>query len=231
MIELYALNIVENYDFIKSEAAAGIVSAERLERSRKFRNESDFMLSMGGELLARAIIRQRLKIKNEDIIFSKTQYGKPFLVGRDNFHFNVSHSGELVICAAADIEIGCDCELIDANNKIDELKIVYTPGEYKMIQSLSGRDRIIFCHNLWALKESYLKCAGIGLNEEPASIEISFKGQSPAVYKRERCLNYRLKLYNHYQGYSAALCISDLQPDTEKLLPEFISKYSFKSNL
>ncbi len=224
MIELYALNIKENYDFIKSQTAAGLVSAERLERSRKFLNESDFMLSMGGELLTRAIIRCRLKIKNEDIFFSKTQYGKPFLAGRENFHFNVSHSGELVICAAADIEIGCDCELIDANNKIDELKIVYTPDEYKAIQSLSGRDKILFCHNLWALKESYLKCAGIGLNEEPAALEITFNKEKydPSIYKNGKKLDYILKLYPNLINYSTAICIKIDTHNGRQKLPDNI---------
>jgi 4'-phosphopantetheinyl transferase len=226
MIQLYSLNIKENSDFIKSEAAAAIVSAKRLEWSRKFRNESDFMLSMGGELLSRAIIRQRLKIKNEDIIFSKTEYGKPFLAGLENFHFNVSHSGELVICAAADIEIGCDCEFISAENKIDDLKIVYTHNEYKSIHSLSGPDKTIFCHNLWALKESYLKCSGIGLNEEPAALEILFENQSPAVYKKGRRLDCLLKLYNDYRQYAIALCVNNSLSNIEKLLPDCVTQYS-----
>lgn len=229
MIELYALSIKENNDFIKSEAAARLVSAERLERSRKFRNESDFMLSMGGELLAREIIRQRLKIKNEDIIFSKTQYGKPFLADHENFHFNVSHSGEFVICTAADIEIGCDCELIDANNKIDELKIVYTHNEYKTIQSLCGPYKILFCHNLWALKESYLKCAGIGLNEEPATVEISMRGENnePAAYKSGIKLDYKLKLYKDLPGYSAAVCIKNEAGGSRPKLPDSILNFKF----
>lgn len=212
MIELQALNVKENRNFIMSEAAAAIVSAERLEWSRKFRSESDFLLSMGGELLARALIREKLGIKNEDMNFSKTPYGKPFLAGRENFHFNVSHSGDLVICALADSEIGCDCEFISADNKIEDIKIVYTDKEYKAIQSLHGNDKILFCHRIWALKESYLKCAGIGLSEEPAAIEVSFNGDdaaagSPSVQKNGRRLDFLLKLYDDIEGYAVALCI------------------------
>ncbi len=209
MNELYALNVKENRDFILSEAAAAIVSAERLDRSRKFRNQSDFLLSMGGEILARAMIRKKLGIKNCDIKFSKMPYGKPFLAGRDNFHFNVSHSGDIVLCAIADAEVGCDCEFISADNKIEDIEIVYTDKEYKAIQSLHGGGKIIFCHQIWALKESFLKCAGIGLGEEPAAIEVSFNGGGgPAsVYKNGQKLDFLLKLYGGIEGYAAALCI------------------------
>lgn len=228
MVKLYALNVKENYDFIKSEAAAAIVSNKRLEWSRKFRNESDFLLSMGGELLARALIREKLGIQNEDIKFSKTPYGKPFLAGRENFCFNVSHSGDMVLCALADNEIGCDCELISAGNKIEEIKIVYTDKEYKTIQSLHGGDKILFCHKIWALKESYLKCAGIGLSEEPAAIETSFNdaGGSPSVYKNGRRLNFLLKLYDDIEGYAVALCFkktSQPQAAAPEILPAKIS--------
>lgn len=208
MNELYALNVKENRDFILSEAAAAIVSAERLDRSRKFRSQSDFLLSMGGELLARAMIRKKLGVKNEDINFGQTAYGKPFLAGRENLHFNVSHSGDIVICALTDTEVGCDCEFISADNKIEDIEIVYTDNEYKAIQSLHGGGKILFCHQIWALKESYLKCAGIGLSEEPAAIEVSFNGGgSPAVYKNGRRLDFLLKLYGDIEGYAVALCI------------------------
>jgi 4'-phosphopantetheinyl transferase len=228
MIKLYALNVKENYDFIKSESAAAIVSKERLEWSRKFRNESDFLLSMGGELLARALIREKLGIENEDINFSKTPYGKPFLASRENFHFNVSHSGNIVLCALADNEIGCDCEFISTDNKIEDIKIVYTDNEYKTIRSLHGGDKILFCHKIWALKESYLKCAGIGLSEEPAAIEVSFNGDggSPSVYKNGRRLDFLLKLYDDIEGYAAALCIkksSQKHAAAPEILPAKIS--------
>ena len=229
MIELYALNVKDNRDFIKSETAALIVCAARLANSRKFRNESDFLLSMGGELLLRAIICKRLKIKNEDIIFNKTRYGKPFLSGHETFHFNISHSGQLVICAASDIEIGCDCEFISEDNKIDEVKIVYTHNEYETIRSLSGRDKTVFCHNLWALKESYLKCCGIGLNEQPSSLEISFKEQAPAIYKNGRRLDFWLKLYNSYRQYSIAACVNkNSAAGIGLIMPENIIQYSLQ---
>ena len=228
MIKLHALNVKENRDFILSEAAAAIVSKERLEWSRKFRNESDFLLSMGSELLIRALIREKLGIENKDINFSKTPYGKPFLAGRENFHFNVSHSGDIVLCAIADNEIGCDCEFISADNKIEEIKIVYTDNEYKTIQSLHSDDKILFCHRIWALKESYLKCAGIGLSEEPAAIETSFNdaGGSPSVYKNGRRLDFIMKMYDDIEGYAAALCIkksSQTQAAAPEILPAKIS--------
>ncbi|OQA80943.1 MAG: 4'-phosphopantetheinyl transferase sfp [bacterium ADurb.Bin243] len=222
MSELYALDVNSSRDFIISDAAIKLVSIERLEASRKFRKESDFLLSMGGELLARAIIREKLKIKNDDINFGRTYYGKPFLKGVEGFHFNVSHSGGLVICAISNIEIGCDCEFISEENKIDEIRIVYTDNEYKLIRSFKGPEKTLLCHKIWALKESYLKCAGIGLSEEPGSLEISFGGESPAVYKNGRRLDYRLKLYGDIKSYAMAACIKNGAGKAIESLPDKI---------
>lgn len=222
MSELYALDVNENRGFIISDAAAKLVSMERLEASRKFRNESDFLLSMGGELLSRAIIRDKLKFKNYDINFGRNYYGKPFLKGFEGFHFNVSHSGGLVICAISNIEIGCDCEFISDENKIDEIRIVYTGREYNLIQSFKGPEKTLLCHNIWALKESYLKCAGIGLSEEPGSLEISFGGGSPAVYKNGRRLDYSLKLYCDIAGYAVAACVKSGSGEAAENLPDKI---------
>lgn len=210
MTELYALNVKDNREFIMSDAAAAMVSGERLARSRAFRHLSDFLLSMGGELLCRALIRDKLKLRNGEINFARTHYGKPFLAGREGFFFNVSHSGDIVLCAIAGREIGCDCELISAGNKIEDIDIVYAPGELEKIRKLHGPEKTAFCHRVWALKESYLKCAGIGLNEEPRTLETFLDDADgpPSIARNGRKLDVSLKLYDAIEGYAAAICLA-----------------------
>ncbi len=229
MFELYALNVKKARGFIMSKDAAMIVSSERLERSYKFRYESDFLLSMGGELLARAIIRENLGLENKNINFGKTFYGKPFLINSADFYFNVSHSGEFVICVFADTETGCDCELIDPAAGLENIKIVYTNREYELIHSLNDSDKIKLSYNIWTLKESYLKCAGIGLNEEPASVEISFNNcyNDPVIMKNGRQLDYILNLNNGIKGYSMAVCVKKHQTGLIPEAPKLNNKIKF----
>ena len=42
--------------------------------------------------------------------FEKNQYGKPYLSEHPDFYFNISHSGEYVLCAIDNNPIGVDIE-------------------------------------------------------------------------------------------------------------------------
>jgi 4'-phosphopantetheinyl transferase len=56
------------------------------------------------------ICEEKLKIDNKYIRINKNQYGKPYLKEYPNFNFNISHSGEYVLCAVDDKSIGIDVE-------------------------------------------------------------------------------------------------------------------------
>jgi len=206
MAELFALNVKDSREFIKSDAALSMVSENRILSARSFLHESDYLLSIGGELLARAVIRNALGLPNESIKFEKSHYGKPYLSGFEGFHFNVSHSENLVICACSEFEIGADCEYVSEKNHIEDLRIVYTPDELKKLDSLDKKDKTLECHNIWTLKESYLKCAGIGLQEEPRTLNITRSGEEYEIFKNEEKLNYFFKTYGDFDKYCVAVC-------------------------
>ena len=206
MTELLVLNVTKYRDAILSEKAAAAVSAERLAASLKFRLETDRLLSLGGELLARSAARHGLGLKNDDIRFSKNAFGKPFLNGFKNFHFNVSHSGELVICAISSSEVGCDCELMDPGNNFNDIISVFSESELESIESLSGIDRTMKRYEIWTAKESFIKCTGYGLSEDISKLETYSEN---CIYKIRKCgteLNYFIKPYEHIEGYAVAAC-------------------------
>ncbi len=67
---------------------------------------------MIGELLVRTLTNKKLKIGNERIVWGKNHYGKPYLNGYPNYYFNISHSGEFVVCAISNNPVGIDIEQI-----------------------------------------------------------------------------------------------------------------------
>ena len=81
-----------------------IASTKRRERANRFYRREDASRSLLAEaILKYSIINQTGKfITSEDIEFN--EYGKPMLPGT-GLHFNISHSGEWVVCAISNKEI------------------------------------------------------------------------------------------------------------------------------
>lgn len=100
-----------------------------------------------------------------------TPYGRPYLPG--NFDFNISHSGRLVVCAAANrMKVGVDVEWIQPI-PLYEYAETFTYQQAKMIQQ--SKDPIKTFYRIWTMKESLLKAIGTGLLMSPEEIESDFK--------------------------------------------------------
>lgn len=73
-------------------------------------------------------------------------------------HYNISHAGEYVVVALADDSVGVDIEC-----KEDEgfrvTRRMFTDIEKKYVAEDSSRFR-----DIWTIKESFLKCIGIGIS-------------------------------------------------------------------
>ena len=86
--------------------------------------------------------------------------GKPVIVNSD-LYFNLSHSGNFVLCVCGDENIGCDIEKIKACNfKVAER--FFCENECRL---LSASDNFPFDFmRMWTLKESVLKFSGKGIS-------------------------------------------------------------------
>ena len=76
-------------------------------------------------MISSIILRYVFKKKEEEPLLAFGKKGKPYLVNKA-FYFNVSHSGEYVVCAVSDEEVGIDIEYKNAsrifNDSIDATK-------------------------------------------------------------------------------------------------------------
>src|SRR5438477_6182591 len=95
------------------------LSPDEILKAGRFRREDDrrrFVIARGA---LRTILGKRLRAPPESIQFGYGPSGKPFLAcpkqtGRGALHFNVSHSGMLVLIAAVrGRAVGVDVEHID----------------------------------------------------------------------------------------------------------------------
>jgi len=93
-------------------------------------------------------------------------HGKPYLQRIPDVHFSLSHSGEFVMCAVSDEDIGCDIQQISAS-RISVANRFFT--EQEKIQVSSANDLQVEFTRLWTLKESYVKMMGTGISACPLS--------------------------------------------------------------
>ena len=88
--------------------------------------------------------------------------GKPHLKNGD-MYFNISHSGDYVVLATADGEVGVDIEkVVPADDAVATR--CFTEEERKWMQS-QKHDEAFF--TLWTAKESVMKGTGLGLSLPP----------------------------------------------------------------
>ena len=95
--------------------------------------------------------------------------GKPTV---DGLCFNLSHSGNYVVCAVNDRPVGCDIERIKEAPKQVE-KRAFSPEERAYLKQLSGDAYNREFFRIWTKKESYLKMKGFGIRVPLQTLEIT----------------------------------------------------------
>ena len=125
------------------------------------------MSEMGGRLLEYAVSRL-YRIGTDELSRSKGEHGKPFFQRHPEIHFNISHSGDLVVCAVSDFEIGID---------IQEKERLHIELIAKKIMSRDEHERFLVSHSpeefffrTWVMKESYVKWTGDGITRDLQSL-------------------------------------------------------------
>lgn len=85
------------------------------------------------------------------------QTGKPL-------HFNVSHSGDLVLIAISSSPLGVDVEYLDTAFSYEQvLDVTFSEEELSFIQNSNKRSEAFFL--LWTRKEALLKATGKGIDD------------------------------------------------------------------
>lgn len=148
-----------------------LMSLEKKQRVDRFRFTDDKKRTVMGEMLARKAIAEWCHVSVEEIQFGLSEYGKPFAIGLD-VEFNISHSGNMVVCAVDNKPVGIDIEQIRpmdlnvARRICTEKEIAYIfadnlrEDEFCKITDFKILTRFF---EVWTLKEAYGKYIGTGM--------------------------------------------------------------------
>ena len=163
----------------------------RKEKADKLRFASDKAQSVGAWVLL-------MKMREE--------YGLD-----ENAPFNLSHSGEYVLCSVEDsgdtsVKVGCDLEQVK-KERMSVAKRFFCEEEYKYILEHEGT-----FYNYWVLKESFAKATRYGLQMGLDTFEIKYVASGePVLYKKREDIEgqYYFKEYDVAPlPYKVAVCAS-----------------------
>ncbi len=161
MIKVYISSIREGSETDWEKLKDSLPWEARKERIKRLRFEDDKRRS----ILAGALLYHVLKQAGVDIPSIKNIQrgpdGKPYLPDLSGIHFNLSHSGDLAVCAIGEKNVGIDVESKRSSSSLKIAKRFFTQEEYDHIsQSVNPDDEFV---KIWTLKESYIKMTGEGL--------------------------------------------------------------------
>ncbi|GIQ60768.1 4'-phosphopantetheinyl transferase [Flavobacterium collinsii] len=139
------------------------------EKIKRYRRWQDAQLSLLGRILLFNATEEIYNHNPYDKEIKHTKYNKPYF-DNDLIRFNISHSGNIVVCALNDEnEIGIDIEIIN-DIEIEDFKSQLTEFEWnKIVLSRNKKDTF---YDYWTKKEAVIKAHGDGLAIPLSSFEI-----------------------------------------------------------
>ncbi|GIN69094.1 MULTISPECIES: 4'-phosphopantetheinyl transferase family protein [Bacillus] len=188
------------------ERMMAIVPEEKREKINRYRYPEDANRTLIGDVLARSIIRETFGLPYDRITFTAGRYGKPSAEGLPDFHFNISHSGSWIVCAAGDCPVGVDVEKIKPVN-FDIAERFFSPEEHRDLMAKSESERLSYFYHLWTMKESFVKQAGKGLSLPLDSFTVKLAEDGRVSLKTPP--NYPpcyIKTYELDPDYKMAVC-------------------------
>ena len=221
MVRVYALNIENMPDPKEKIAILDQLSNRRKEKVLRCSQLKGRKEAAGAGLLLKKIF-EKYGVSEEAITYGEN--GKPEM---DGFYFNLSHSGNVVICAVSEKEVGCDIEKTEkCNEKIakrffTERENVYLNRTFEgnedmhfeqfseskteegsNMESLK-KDRDFF--RIWTMKESYIKMTGEGMKVPLLSVEAALWEEPIRIWRDGMEENCFIKEYE-IEEYRISVC-------------------------
>lgn len=212
MVKIYVADISNLPDPLLNSELLHRLPLNRQQRIYKMKQENNRKQSMGVGLLLQKV----LALYNiQDSQVCEGEHGKPMVEGLE---FNLSHSGNLVICAVSDKPVGCDIEEIRQAPK-GVAERCFSDSEQVFVNSFFGEEYNCAFFRIWTMKESYVKMTGEGLGLPVEAYEVDFDKERTSLEqdgyaqvfrhgKMQGCHLRSLQL----KGYIVSVCAEDCAP-------------------
>lgn len=200
MVYVYALDLEGIKDPKEYPKMLESLPEYRKKKIESFRNPKGRIESFGAGVLLKKVCSLH---GMSDHLISLGEHGKP---QSDEFYFNLSHSGNMVLCAVSKKLVGCDIEKIETPT-LRIAKRFFTENENKYLEKFEENQKAEEFFRLWTMKEAYVKMTGEGLTCSLKEFEIHIDDMIQ-IYRNQSLQNCCVKEYS-MQGYKVSVCAAE----------------------
>lgn len=186
---------------------SSILSSAELERASRRQREADQQSLIVSRGILRVLLGHYLMVEPSEITFAEGKNKKPYTVADHPVHFNVSHSGDQLLIAMHDNEVGIDVEMINERFAYtDVMKKVFSEEEISYIES-SADSRASF-YKLWTIKEALVKGTNKGMDDDLVNIPVLEGTHHIDTRVLGSTHHWELRSFKPHVGYAASLAHS-----------------------
>lgn len=206
---------VREEDILEETWSSYLSQSRRLE-AEKHHQKKEQQLFLAAEILLNRcfeIVKPNIK---RPISYRRNSYGKPYIVSSDEIFVNWSHSGDYVICALSDREVGVDLQehRKPLSNPLVQ-KVLHT-NELKMYKEAPKAERERIFYQFWTLKESFLKALGTGFYTSLDKFQVELQGRNAEIFQNINKNQYFCYLLDFIDAeYTAAVCCEGKMEEVE----------------
>jgi 4'-phosphopantetheinyl transferase len=169
--------------FWESEVA---LSEEDKRRAARFKIDQDRRRFILGRWILGFCLREFMEYPAGPLSLILTLWGRPMLTEREDIHFSISHSNELVgVALSIKTLIGLDIEEISRQIHLDELaEKILAPSDLQAFKTIQDSDKRAAFFQSWTGKECYFKAKGTGISEglQNVSIPVALNSFDPRSF-------------------------------------------------
>ena len=204
MLRVFSMKVTKD---IPDRWCKAYLSETRKQEAKKRKSDRDRRLFLAAEVL----LNRSLEAVKANIMlpaaYTRNPYGKPYLLPPAELYVNWSHSGDSILCALSDREVGIALQEMQKEPREALVARTLQPEELCFYQTLPSEQRKQVFYQYWTLKESYLKALGTGFHTSLASFYIEMDKSHPRIVQRAKGRLYHCRLLPMDDKYMAALCV------------------------
>lgn len=181
------------------------VAKETFEEAALYKNEGVRLRRLLGETMVRAGLKELFDL-GEDVNYRilRGEHGKPYLEGVNHVYFNISHSGDYIVCAFSDSQVGIDIEKI-ACPRYEVARRFFHPEEIRLLENDTLSNKDLF-YDIWVVKESFLKYEGTGLTRPLSSFRVEILSDKTLIYEEGKALSLHIQACRVAADYTCYVC-------------------------
>lgn len=205
MLSIYYLRI-SDFEAYETDLLFPRVSQETREVVLNCKSKKVQRTKLLGEAMVRYLLWELWGVKSQEYLIRKGKHGKPYVEGTGlSVYFNLSHSGNYIVAAFSDQEIGVDIEQV-AGMRLEIARRFFHPAEIGRLECLTEELQRDLFFSYWSVKESYLKYTGSGLTMPLSGFEVCFTGNEIWIKKEHSRLAVSVRECLIDKDYKCFIC-------------------------